>query len=160
MEVNFCRALETAVGAAALLLVLVSALKAEGAWKFYENNNEHLQYADGDREIFSFGCSKYVGFSTIYPDQSRKGGQAKVQLSNGKTTLNFLGTLDVNDAGTVEIDVVLDDVSDQDAGTKAVDQVEALLAAGLPITVSAGKGSYGLPAPSIKNLRQLLGNAC
>lgn len=160
MRDYFRWAMTIATATAALLLVWASALRAEGAWKFFEHSNSHLQYADGDREIFTFGCSKYVGFWTVYPDQSRKGGQAKVQLSNGKTTLNFLGTLDVNDGGAVQVTVILDDVGDQDAGTKAVDQVETLLAAGLPITVSAGKGSYMLPAPTIKDLKKLLDDAC
>lgn len=151
----FRSTLKTAAATAVLALALISALKADGAWKFLDQDNEHVQYVDGDRTIFWLGCSKYTGFSAVYPDQSRKGGQAKVQLANGKTALNFTGTLQPDDNGTVDITVILDDVS-----VKPVDQVVALLGAGLPITVSAAKGSYALPAPTIEDFKKRFGEAC
>lgn len=144
------RIIKTCIAAATIALSFVATSQAAGVWSFVDNNNEHVQYVDGNQQIFMLGCAKNIAVDARYPDQSKKSGPADVQLSNGKTTLKFSGDLEQSDQGTVMVGAVVDDDT----------QIIAMLMAGLPITVSTAAGNYVLPAPTIPDLQTRFNNAC
>jgi hypothetical protein len=143
--------------AAACILFLVPAVGASGSWTFREEGNEKIVFSQGGQEIFQVGCSKYFGFSAIYPDQSRKGHHARIELSNSKTKLNFVGRLyrDPDDASKTLINVLLDVKSPE-----PVHQLVSMIGSGLPITVSAGKSTYVISGSNLANLESRFDESC
>jgi hypothetical protein len=143
--------------AAACMLFLAHAIGAAGSWTFREQGNEKIVFSKGDQQIFELGCSKYFGFTAIYPDQSRKGHKGRIRLSNSKTTLNFLGRLyrDPDEKNKIFVNVLLDVTS-----AKPVDQVVSMIASGQPITVSSGKSRDVLPGSNLSNLKARFYKSC
>jgi hypothetical protein len=157
--VNMGYAIKGCVATVAMMAMLVSVAEATGVWTFADNQNTHVQYHEGRRLVFQMGCSRLVGFDVFYPDQSRKEGEAEVELSNGKTTLQYQGELYVpesdSDSGVFDHNAVMLFVELQDA-----DELLTLLTAGLAITVTTDAGKILLSAPDIKDLKGRWDKAC
>jgi hypothetical protein len=144
------------MAAATVVLMTASGVRAAGVWTFDDNKNEHIQYRDGKRLVFMFGCAHEIGFEMFYPNQSRKEGESKVELSNGNVTLNFQGELYVagdKPKGDVKLYVRLEEEKD-------VSDVLQLLEAPNPITIITDAGKIALSVPTMKNPKARFEKAC
>jgi hypothetical protein len=135
---------------------------AASAWKYQvvPNDGHVLTYSEDDKVTFYLGCGRGFALQLKYPGEVKKDGKARIAISNGNTKMTFDGEFVPN--VVVEVPVPMNFATEfaqtylgyakndpQVYGKKWLSlraRFYALLGAGEPLTISAGKNSYQLPA--------------
>lgn len=152
-------AIAAAIGGLICMFALPT-LAADGTWKFEEvsssdDAHRHIVFLQGNKELFAVGCSKYVGFTALYPGHSRRAGKVPMTIATPKATMRLHGELASDAAKVSRVTVLLDEVSPRPAN-----QLLWMIDSGLPLTVSAGNGRYVLPGAKLPDLIPRWNTAC
>lgn len=142
-------------------LGLAPASAASG-WKYQviSNDGHVLTYSEDDTVIFYLGCGRFFALQVKYPGQPKKEGKARIAISSAKARMTFDG--EFVPPVKVEVPVPMSFATEfaqtylgyakndpRVYGKKWLSlraQFYALLGSGEPLTISAGKDSYQLPA--------------
>jgi len=133
-----------------------------GTWKLehVSNDGDVLTYSDDGKVIFYMSCGRGFAIAARYPGQARKEGDAEIAIATtkGRQTLkgNFEEPIEVQDPvprnfatsfRQVNLDYPHADkrIFGKEWNAKKARLLDILDADG-PITISAGKASYRLPA--------------
>jgi hypothetical protein len=159
-KIYFGRSLTAATSLGLLaMLYCVPAFAAEGTWAFEpvslgQDANRHIVYSEGNKEVFSIGCSKFIGFTALYPGPVPKTRSGTITVRTGRTAITMKDALQIED-GTARITVLLDKTS-----VAPANRLFWMLESGLPLTVSAAGGRYTLPAPALADITSRFNQAC
>ena len=139
-----------------------SPASAAGGWKYQvvPNDGHVLTYSGDDKVVFYLGCGRGFALQVKYPGQPKKEGKARIAISSAKARMTFDG--EFVPPGNVEVPVPMNygtefaqtylgyDKNDPRVYDKKWLALRArfyaLLGSGEPLTISAGKDSYRLPA--------------
>ncbi len=143
---------------------------AAGAWKYQviPNDGHVLTFTDEGQVTFYLGCGRGFALQLKYPGEPRKEGKARITISSGNTKMTFDGEFVPPVA--VEVPVPMNFATEfaqtylgyakndpRVYGKKWLAlraRFYAVLGAGEPLTISAGKTSYQLPAIDAANWRK------
>lgn len=155
---------------AAACVALSSPALAAGAWKYQvvPNDGHVLTYTDDGKVTFYLGCGRGFALAVRYPGKAKEDGTAHIAISNAKDKMEFDGEFEPR--VEVQVPVPMNFATEfhqtylgfakQDPrvyGKKWLAlraHLYALLGAGDPLTVSAGKDSYELPRIDAANWRK------
>jgi hypothetical protein len=148
------RGMTTGMLATAVVLLAISPALA-GSWKheYVSNDGNILTYTENGKTVFYIGCGRGFAIHVKYPGQARKEGEADIAISTSRGRMTFNGDFEDPEEfkGTDFRQTYLgySRRDDQVFGkrwnaTKA--RVLNMLDSHGPITISAGDGSYRLPA--------------
>jgi hypothetical protein len=133
-----------------------------GSWKYQvvPNDGHVLTYSEDDKVIFYLGCGRSFVLQVKYPGKAKKEGEARIAISNAKTKMTFDG--EFVPPVKVEVPVPMNYATQfrqtylgyakQDPRVYGKNWLSlrarfyAFLGSGEPLTISAGKDSYQLPA--------------
>lgn len=141
--------------ASSLALVSLGLAPASAAWKHevVPNNGDELTYRENGKLVFYLGCGRGFALHVKYPGQASKEGKADIAISTARGRMTFNGEFEDPDVfgGTDFSQAYLGYLhSDPQVFGKKWNATKARLLDMLdshgPITVSAGKNSYQLPA--------------
>jgi hypothetical protein len=151
-----------ACAVAALIVTLAASPAAAGSWKheYVANDGNVLTYTDDGKTTFYMGCGRGFAIAVKYPGTAKKDGDAEITIttSKGKQTLKgeFEEPIEVQDPVPRNFATTFRQVNlnyphaDSRIFGKEWNAKKArlldLLDAHSPITISAGKASYQLPA--------------
>lgn len=138
------------------------ACAAAGNWKYQvvPNDGHVLTYSEDDKATFYLGCGRFFALHVKYPGKPKKEGKARIAISSAKAKMAFDGEFvqPVKVEDPVPMTFATEFMQSylgyakQDPrvygkawlGLRA--RLYALLGSGQPLTISAGKDSYQLPA--------------
>lgn len=133
-----------------------------GTWKheYISNDGNVLTYTEDGKVIFYMGCGRGFAIAAKYPGKARKEGDAEIAISTSRGRMTFKGEFEepvevqdpvpMNFATTFHQTYLGLRKNDPrvfgDAWNAKKARVLDMLDAHGPITISAGKDSYQLPA--------------
>jgi hypothetical protein len=141
---------------------LSSPASAAGGWKhqYVSNDGNVLTYTEDDKVIFYMGCGRGFAISVRYPGKAKKEGDAEITIATSKGRMAFKGEFEepikVSDPAPMNFATTFHQaylgylhsdpyVFGKQWNAKKAAVLDMLDAHG-PITISAGKNSYQLPA--------------
>ena len=146
----------------ASILALTTPAGAATGWKYQviPNDGHTLTYSEDDKVIFYLGCGRGFTLQVKYPGHAKEEGKARVAISSAKANMTFDG--EFVPPVKVEVPVPMNygtEFAQTYLGYAKNDprvyakkwlalraRFYALLGSGEPLTISAGKDSYRLPA--------------
>jgi len=155
--------------AALLVAIIVIALdglatpaSAESGWKhqFVSNDGNVLTYTEDGKVIFYMACGRGFAISVKYPGKTKKEGDAEIAIATSKGRMAFKGDfeepIEVSDPVPMKFATTFHQAylgymhSDPRVFGKEWNEKKArvldMLDSHGPITISAGRNSYQLPA--------------
>jgi hypothetical protein len=152
---------------------LAAAFASDGSWKFdiEERGHPELRYAQNDKTIFYVGCGHAFGLHAVYPGAPKKAGEkAAITISNGHARMEFDGEIDDSheddppntthflqwDLGFRRQDPALYGRRWKRLEYRFLDVLDS----GRPLTISAEKKSYVLPAVDAKDWKKRFKDRC
>jgi hypothetical protein len=155
-------------GLVAILGIGLSPATA-GSWKYQvvPNDGHVLTYTDDGKVTFYLGCGRGFALQTRYPGKAKKEGKARIVISNAKNKMTFDGEFvpPVDVQVPVPMNFATEFAQTYLGYAKNDPKVYskpwlatrsrfyALLGAGDPLTISAGKNSYQLPPIDVAGWR-------
>jgi hypothetical protein len=144
------------------LVCSASADPAEHGWKhqYVSNDGNVLTYSDDGKVIFYMGCGRGFAISVKYPGKAKKQFDAEITIATSKGRMAFKGEfeepIEVSDPAPMNFATTFHQaylgymhsdphVFGKEWNAKKARVLDMLDAHG-PITISAGKTSYQLPA--------------
>jgi hypothetical protein len=155
---------------ASKLLAIVAAISgialvpasAAGAWKYQviPNDGHVLAFSDDGKVTFYLGCGCGFALHVKYPGEAKKDGKARISISSGKDRMTLDGAfeepIEVQDPAPMNFATDFQQLylgyakhDDRVYGKNWLalrSRLYALLGSAKPLTISAGKESYQLPA--------------
>jgi hypothetical protein len=144
-------------------LIASPASAASGSWKFEPDSRDNpiLAYSENGKTVFTIGCGRAFGLVAKYPGVAKKAGKATITIAGPQNLMTFDGEFAAPEEDSVA------DFLQWDLGFHRQDpklygrkwnaiksRLLDLLGSGAPLTVSAGKRSYKLPAVNVSDWRK------
>jgi hypothetical protein len=140
----------------------IALASAAGGWKYQviPNDGHVLTYSNDGKVTFYLGCGRGFVLHVKYPGEARKEGKARITISSGKDRITFDGEfeepIEVQDPAPMNFATDFQQLylgyakhDDRVYGKNWLApraRLYALLGSAKPLTISAGKDRYRLPA--------------
>jgi len=148
-------ALKRIAGLAAIGGIALTSAAIAGAWKHevVPNNGDELTYRENGKLLFYLGCGRGFALHVKYPGEAKREGEADIAISTSRGRMTFNGGFEDPDVfdGTDFWQAYLGyQHSDPQVFGKKWNATKTrllnMLDSNGPVTVSAGRNSYQLPA--------------
>jgi hypothetical protein len=137
--------------------------QAADGWKFEPDarDNPILNYAENGKKVFSIGCGRAFGVEAKYPGVAKKQGRATITIANSKASMKFDGEFAAPESDGA-MDFIQYDLGfrrqDPELYGKRWNRIKTrlldLIGSGEPLTVSAGRRSYKIPAAAVSGWKE------